>query len=46
MARKVALGRDATTLGEGKEADKVLGRGQDEELSGEKLGEEGWMTVK
>ena len=45
MARKVALGRDATTRGEGKEADKVLGGGRDEALSGEKL-REGWMTVK
>lgn len=44
--RKGALGRDATTLGEGKEAQKVLGGGRDEELSGVKLGEEGWMTVK
>ena len=46
MARKGALSRDAATWREGKEAEKVLGEGQDEELSGEKLGEEGWMTVK
>ena len=44
--QKGALGRDAATLGEGKEAEKVLGGGWDEKLSGVKLGEEGWMTVK
>ena len=32
MARKGALSRDAATWGEGKEAEKVLGEGQDEEL--------------